>query len=74
MIEGFQLRSELHDGVKVFVQAVRLSGGEGEIVELRDGDQVIGRYCSCNGVRMECPPPQSPVCDCTTNPPTLSCQ
>lgn len=40
----------------------------------KNGKETSGsRYCSCNGVSMSCPEGKSPHCDCTTNPPSLSC-
>jgi hypothetical protein len=43
------------------------------ILEVRDGGVVISSTCSCNGVSINCPPGKSPSCDCTKNPPQLSC-
>jgi hypothetical protein len=42
-------------------------------LSVHDGERLLSRTCSCNGVSMDCPDPKSPSCDCTTNPPTLSC-
>ncbi len=40
----------------------------------QNGKETSGsRYCSCNGASMSCPEGKSPHCDCTTNPPSLSC-
>jgi hypothetical protein len=43
------------------------------ILEVRDGERLLSSTCSCNGVTISCPDGTSPNCDCTTNPPTLSC-
>jgi hypothetical protein len=47
--------------------------GNAYILEIRDGDILLNRICSCNGVSIPCPENTSLYCDCTTNPPTLSC-
>jgi hypothetical protein len=40
---------------------------------VHDGDKLLSSTCSCNGVSLDCPDGKSPSCNCTTNPPTLSC-
>lgn len=63
----------LPDGVEARFQPVEIRGGEGMIVELMAGGSVLARYCSCNGVKISCPAGTSPSCDCTKNPPVLTC-
>ncbi|MFQ5691277.1 MAG: hypothetical protein ACE5HQ_13525 [Gemmatimonadota bacterium] len=48
-------------------------GQDAYILEVRDGDGLVGRFCSCNGVSIPCPEGKSPSCDCTKNPPVLTC-
>jgi len=48
--------------------------GTAYIIEINDGDRNVRRFCSCNGAMKNCPDDLSPVCDCTTKPPTLSCE
>ena len=67
------LSAELDNDIQLFSQSVDMEGGDAEIVEIRQNDKLLARYCSCNGVRMNCPAPQSPHCDCTTSPPSLTC-
>ena len=43
------------------------------ILEVKEDETVLARYCSCNGVSIPCPHGTSPSCDCTKNPPSLSC-
>jgi hypothetical protein len=43
------------------------------ILTVTEGDKIVSSTCSCNGVSMDCPSGQSVRCDCTKNPPVLSC-
>ena len=63
----------LPNGHKVSYQAAPDVSDDAYIMEIRDGKKLVGRYCSCNGVSMPCPEGKSPSCNCTTNPPSLSC-
>jgi hypothetical protein len=73
MKNEMKLSAELDNDIQLFSQSVEMEGGDAEIVEIRQNDKLLARYCSCNGVRKNCPAPQSPHCDCTTNPPSLTC-
>ncbi|MDX1996573.1 MAG: hypothetical protein SF066_02550 [Thermoanaerobaculia bacterium] len=42
-------------------------------LEVRDGDQLLIRTCSCGGVTKECPEGMTASCKCYKNPPQLSC-
>lgn len=57
-LEPFEVR-----GGEAFILTLRLAGKEGE----------VRRICACNGVVRECPEGMSPYCDCTTDPPRLTC-
>ena len=43
------------------------------ILEVRNDTRVLARVCSCNGVSRDCPEGMSPSCNCTKNPPVLTC-
>jgi hypothetical protein len=64
----------LPNGHTVEYQPVDLGAqNDAYILEVKDGNVVVLRTCSCNGVSRDCPPGKSPSCDCTKNPPVLSC-
>lgn len=43
------------------------------VVKLMDGDRVLSVTCSCNGATKTCATGKTVSCDCTKNPPVLSC-
>ncbi len=71
--ECLTFRSE--DGAELTLKPVDIKGGDAFILTLRlpgkSGD--VKRICACNGVMRECPEGMSPYCDCTTDPPRLTC-
>ncbi len=67
-------RSE--DGAELTLEPVDIKGGNAFLLTLRcrgGGGGTVTRICGCNGVYRECPEGMSPVCDCTTDPPRLTC-
>lgn len=67
----------LHHGKKsglgLIFDPLDIKGGNSFTLDTLLGAESASRYCSCNGVSMSCPEGKSPHCDCTTNPPSLSC-
>lgn len=73
MDDGTVKSFELPNGHTVrYVAAPDLSD-DAYVLEVFAGKTLISRTCSCNGVSRECPPGTSPRCDCTRNPPVLTC-
>ncbi len=69
-------RSE--DGAELILEPVDIKGGNAFLLTLRcggggGGGGTVTRICGCNGVYRECPEGMSPMCDCTTDPPRLTC-
>lgn len=42
-------------------------------VKIMDGSRVLSVTCSCNGVSKTCAKGTEVSCDCTKNPPVLTC-
>ncbi len=64
------------DGARLEIEPVALKGGNAFLLTLAcggGGGGTVTRICGCNGVYRECPEGMSPVCDCTTDPPRLTC-
>ncbi|NCP10781.1 MAG: hypothetical protein GW859_02290 [Sphingomonadales bacterium] len=75
MTELFSIDCELENGLTLFKRDVVMkSGGQAQIVQIRKDDVVIATFCECGGVRQNCPTPQFPSCDCTKDPPVLTCE
>lgn len=66
-------RSE--DGAELVLEPAEVKGGDAFILTLHlpGGGDKVRRICACNGVMRECPEGMSPYCDCTTDPPRLTC-
>lgn len=63
----------LPNGHEVKYTPAEIDGGEGYILEVFSGSNLLSRTCSCNGVSRSCPEGTSPHCDCTQTPPVLRC-
>ncbi|RMF14206.1 MAG: hypothetical protein D6757_06715 [Alphaproteobacteria bacterium] len=64
------------EGHVLVLEPVDFKGGRGFVLTLRGcggDDGGSQRYCGCNGVYLPCPEGKSPWCDCTTDPPRLTC-
>ncbi|SDE59801.1 MULTISPECIES: hypothetical protein [Kordiimonas] len=68
-------RGGLPTGLDLVFDPLEPEGGSFTLdLSAKNGKEESGsRYCSCNGVSMSCPEGKSPHCDCTTDPPSLSC-
>ena len=65
---------DLPNGLTVHYEPAEVEGSDDAfILELCRGDRTLSRTCSCNGVTRSCPKGKSPHCDCTKNPPVLTC-
>lgn len=60
-------------GIDLIYDPLEQKGGLSFTLDVLVNGAKGGRYCSCNGVSMDCPEGKSPHCDCTKNPPSLSC-
>jgi len=73
MESGQHHRFELPNGHVIAYEPLPQLSASAYVLRVMDGGKTLSITCSCNGVSKTCAKGENVSCDCTKDPPVLTC-